>query len=108
MAVTFWETEFFPYEPQPSVSDGINPLYISPIPPCDEGAFTMRRQAFIRNPNCFCTSLFVEWITAECPKPPRFNISSQYVNPSSNEFAFTQANTGLSFSRDNGYAAPIP
>lgn len=63
----------------------------------------MRRQAFIRNPNCFCTSLFVEWITAECPKPPRFNISSQYVNPSSNEFAFTQANTGLSFSRDNGY-----
>ncbi|MGQ7148458.1 hypothetical protein ACUOA8_59960, partial [Escherichia sp. SS-MK2] len=27
------------------------------------------------------------------------------VNPSSNEFAFTQANTGLSFSRDNGYAA---
>ena len=68
----------------------------------------MRRQAFIRNPNCFCTSLFVEWITAECPRPPSSNISSQYVNPSSNEFAFTQANTGLSFSRDSGYAAPMP
>ncbi|CKF33108.1 Uncharacterised protein [Streptococcus pneumoniae] len=81
---------------------------MSPIPPCDEGAFTIRRQAFIRNPNCFCTSLFTEWITAECPKPPRFNISSQYVNPSSNEFAFTQANTGLNFSRDSGYAAPMP
>ncbi|CAC5593929.1 Uncharacterised protein [Staphylococcus aureus] len=77
VALTLCEIEFLPYEPQPNVKDGINSLYISPIPPTADGVFTSTRQAFILSPKSFCNVSSSVWITAVCPNPPKCSVSSQ-------------------------------
>ena len=55
-ALTFPETEFPPKLPHPNVSDGMNALYTSPIPPNEDGEFQIIRQALTTLPNSSATS----------------------------------------------------
>ena len=69
IADTLSPTELCPYEPHPSVNDGMKALYTSPIPPKVDGEFQMIRIAFISVPKRFARASSFVWIAAECPRP---------------------------------------
>src|SRR3970282_1047813 len=56
LTLTLSVVEFLPIEPQPSVSDGVFVLYISPIAPCDDGEFTISLPVRTLLANSFITS----------------------------------------------------
>ena len=80
---TFAVVEFPPNVPQPSVSDGIFVLYMSPIAPWVEGEFTIILPTLTFWENFCIVSSSSEWITAECPSPPNSISFSASSIPSS-------------------------
>ena len=65
IALTLSPTELCPYEPHPSVNDGMKALYTSPIPPKVDGEFQIIRIALISVPKRLASSSSFVWIAAE-------------------------------------------
>ena len=79
---------------------------MSPMPPCEAGAFQMIRTALTRRPYASARSASRVWMTALCPRPSNSTICSAYSNPWSWSVAGSRASTGQSFSRVSGSAGP--
>ena len=102
---TFSETELPPQEPHPRVREGVRAkLYISPIPPCEEGVLIRIRHVFIASWNMAILSCSVPILIYNddvCPYPPSAIRRFALASASSKSLDLYMARTGESFSCAN-------